>query len=141
MQAILDSYYDPYEVSSHIRERYFDKEQDTSCALHPSLCPAVKGIESHPCCPVQALVTSSKLPADIRQILLNPEHSKKAGAVVTLQSCTLPRRLQEALVTKYNVPQQNAVAGCLTGHNRFTLVQVCPKITFNPRTHLETCLL
>lgn len=44
----------------------------------------------------------------------------------SLQSCVLPRQLREALASRYNASQQNAIAGCLGGVNKFVLVQGPP---------------
>lgn len=111
--------------------------QFTQTCLHPCAVES-KMLDSLCWCIAQALVTSSQLAADLRQSLLNPERSKKAGTAASLNSCALPRSLQEALVKKYNAPQQCAVAACLTGPNRFTLVQVWHIITLLSSCPQET---
>lgn len=77
-------------------------------------------------CHAQALAACPRLPAELKQTLLNPQRSKAAEALPSLQSCVIPRALREALASRYNAPQQNAVAACLGGPNRVTLVQGPP---------------
>ena len=75
----------------------------------------------------QALCSVNKLPAIRRRQLLQPKPDLDAPSrqCKAPDDSDLPEQLRSALEQQYNSPQRAAVATCLAGRGKFSLIQAC----------------
>ncbi len=75
----------------------------------------------------QALCSVNKLPAIRRRQLLQPKPDLDAPSRQGQAAADgdLPEQLRSAFKEQYNDPQRAAVATCLAGQGKFSLIQVC----------------